>query len=501
MKAIASAVLFVVVAMAAAVVGVVVWLGWEIGNRAINALDGLGPGIFTAGALVTFGAFVLVVVGGAIYIVKALAARSRRIYARDGLYPVIDHGRGRYADLNEPGAQTLAVLASGRRPTAALAGRVIDAQWRNGSQPSEIVPDLPQLPEPAARFPTRVDVYGQPLPRALALPVGVDGAGQPVALPLRNLGNVLVGGLPGSGKSELLASMLAGLLRQDASGRTVQVGCIDTKLVSFGLLPELASLYAPPALSVEAAHDLVASLANEVQRRFELLHAARVRSLEELESTSGERLPYLVAFVDELADLTTDPDKARAARFLDAAMSIGRKGRAAGVALVMATQRPAADVVPSSLRNLAGAAVAFRVSRNHDSMAVLGEPGAETLPAVPGRCLVKRDGVVMTQALFAGLEGGQFDRFCAAQPLAQLQPEDGIPVDNWPTTAPTTAVVPVVGGCERLEPGREPDSQLAATMRRWYHDGISKTAICGRVWGYKDGPTWEIMTRVLDGEL
>jgi S-DNA-T family DNA segregation ATPase FtsK/SpoIIIE len=449
-------------------------------------------------------AFVLVVVGGAVYIVRGLAARSRRIYARDGLYPVVDHGNGRYAILNEPGAQSLAVLASGRRPTAALAGRVIDAQWRNGN-PSENSPDLPQLPEPAARFPARVDVYGQPLPRALALPVGVDGAGQPVNLALRNLGNVLVGGLPGSGKSELLASMMAGLLRQEASGRTVQLAAVDTKLVSFGLLPNLAALYAPPALTLEDAHGLVASLANEVQRRFELLHAARVRSLEELESTTGERLPYLVAFVDELADLTQDSDKTRAARFLDAAQQIGRKGRAAGVALVMATQRPAADVVPSSLRNLAGAAVAFRVSRNHDSMAVLGEPGAELLPAVPGRCLVKRDGVVQVQALLAGLEGGAFDRFCAAQPQVttaqRLQPLDGIPVDNWPTTGSVVPVVPVVGGCERLEPGREPDPQLAAAMRSWYHSGVSKTEICRRVWSYKDGPTWAILDRVLGGEL
>ncbi len=445
-------------------------------------------------------AFVLVIVGGAVYIVKALAHRSRRIYARDGLYPAIDLGRGQFANLNEPGAQSLAALASGRRPTAAAVGRVIDGQYRNlQAQPDPF--DVPALPEPAQRFPARAEVYDAALPRALALPVGVDGAGQPVALPLRNLGNVLVGGLPGAGKSELLAGMLAGLLRQDASGRTVQVAAIDTKLVSFGLLPNLAALYAPPALTLEAAHDLVASLAQEVQRRFELLHAARVRSLEELENTTGERLPYVVAFCDELADLTTDLDKARRDRFLAQALEIGRKGRAAGVALVLATQRPAVDVIPGSLRNLAGAAVAFRVSRNHDSMAVLGEPGAELLPATPGRCIVKRDGVTQCQAVMAGLEGGQFDRFCASLPTVQPQPLQGIPVDNWPTTAPTTAVAAVVGGCERLEPGREPDAQLAATMRAWYHAGVSKTAICARVWGYKDGATWSVLDRVLGGEL
>lgn len=449
-------------------------------------------------------AFVLVVVGGAMALVRRMARSSRYVRPSDGLFPLVDLGGGIFYNGNEPGAQSLAALASGRRPTAAAVGRVIDGQYRNlQAQPEPF--DVPPLPEPAQRFPARVEVYNAALPRALALPVGVDGNGSPVALPLRNLGNVLVGGLPGGGKSELLASMMAGLLRQDASGRTVQVAAVDTKLVSFGLLPNLAALYAPPALTLEDAHGLVAGLAGEVQRRFELLHAARVRSLEELEHTTGERLPYLACFVDELADLSTDPDKARRDRFLALAQEIGRKGRAAGVALVMATQRPSADVIPSSLRNLAGAAVAFRVSRNHDSIAVLGEPGAETLPAVPGRCLVKHADVAQVQGYAAGLEGGAFDRFCAALPqvttLQPLQPDGAISVPNWPTTAPVATVAAVVDGCQRLEPGREPDAQLAATMRAWYHGGVSKTAICQRVWQYKDGVTWSILDRVLAGEL
>lgn len=494
------------------IVGAVVaggYAAWRLIETTVAAIPPAGFAVAGGGVLF---AFVFLVVGGAVAIVQRMARANRRIYAdrSTGLYPTIDHGKGRYVSLNEPGAQSLAALASaaGRRPTAALAGRVIDAHYSNGNpQPQPF--DVPALPEPAARFPARAEVYNAPLPRALALPVGVAGDGRPVALPLRNLGNVLVGGLPGGGKSELLASMMAGLLRQDASGRTVQVAAVDTKLVSFGLLPNLAALYAPPALTLEDAHGLVASLAGEVQRRFELLHAARVRSLEELEHTTGERLPYLACFVDELADLSTDPDKARRDRFLALAQEIGRKGRAAGVALVMATQRPSADVIPSSLRNLAGAAVAFRVSRNHDSIAVLGEPGAETLPAVPGRCLVKHADVAQVQGYAAGLEGGTFDRFCAALPqvttLQPLRTDGAIAVDNWPTTGRLQPVAAVVGGSEavvqRLEPGREPDTQLAATMRAWYHAGVSKTAICGRTWGYKDGPTWAILDRVLAGEL
>ncbi len=146
--------------------------------------------------------------------------------------------------------------------------------------------------------------------------------------------------------------------------------------------------------------------------------------------------------------------------------------------------------------------MSFRLSRTHDSIAVLGEPGAELLPALPGRCLVKHADVAQVQGYAAGLEGGAFDRFCASLPqvttLQPLQPDGAILVNNWPTTGTVAAVATVV---ERLEPGREPDAQLAATMRTWYDAGVSKTAICGRTWGYKDGVTWSILDRVLAGEL
>ena len=171
------------------------YLAWRVVESTVAAIPAVAW--LVAGGAVLF-AGVLLSVGGAMYIVKALAARSRRIYARDGLYPVIDCGRGQFVNVNEPGAQSLAALAAGRRPTAAAVGRVIDAQYRNVNTP----PDVPALPEPAARWPARVEIYDAALPRALALPVGVAGNGQPVALPLRNLGNVLVGGLPGGGKSE-----------------------------------------------------------------------------------------------------------------------------------------------------------------------------------------------------------------------------------------------------------------------------------------------------------
>ncbi len=445
------------------------------------------------------GVATVLALGGVLVVDRTRRAREIHVDPGTALYPVIREAHGVYANLNAPQAQQLAVLASAsrRRPTAAMIGRVLDAPASSAA---------PQIAAPAEHYPTRVDVYSAPMPRRLALPIGVAGDGRHVALPLRGLGNVIIGGLPNYGKSELLASMAAGLLRQDATGERQQIAVVDMKLVSFGNLPALAALRWPVATDIDEAHQVIAAARAECSRRYEVLREARVRTLEEYQDVTGEPLPYLTVLVDEIADLTQDDDRGRRERFLASAMEIARKGRAAGVGLVMATQRPSADVLPSSLRNLAGAAVAFRVQRNHDSIAVLGEPGAETLPAVPGRCLVKHSSTVQVQAFFAGLEGGRFDAFVAQLPM--LQPAgviDGIAVDNWPTTAP---VASVVGGCDgsgpvvqRLQPGREPDPQLAAQLRSLHAAGWSKTSLCNAAWGYKDGVVWGILDRVLTGDL
>ena len=420
------------------------YLIYRLAENTVRTIDRTwGPAFYQIAAAASLLAFVLVVVGGAVVLVQWMARRSRYVHPRDGMFPVRERGAG-YDNPNEPGAQSLAVMtAAGRRPTAALAERVIDAHYRQPVAP--VPPALPALPEQPGYYPTRVDVYSAPLPRDLALPVGVGGDGQPVTLPLRNLGNVLVGGLPGGGKSELLASMIAGLLRQDASGARVRIAAIDTKLVSFGNLPPLAALYDAPALEIEDAHALTEALLAEVRRRFEMLHAAGARSVEEYQTQTGETLPYVVAMIDELADLTADSDRRRGAAWLAMATEIGRKGRAAGVSLVMATQRPSSDVIPSSLRNLAGASVAFRLMRADDSRLVIDAAGAEMLPATPGRCLVRHRDTAQAQAYYAGLEGGRFDQFCAALPAPGWPVRDtGIPPQPGPQPGIPTGI-PVFG--------------------------------------------------------
>ncbi len=380
----------------------------------VIVLAGLGGAVIVGLAL-----------GGVLVLHRVRLAREIHVDPATALYPIIREAAGVYSVLNAPGSQQIAALSMGRRrPTAAMVGRVLD---------SPALPTAPQTPAlgaaPAEHYPARVDVYNAPMPKRLALPVGVAGDGRHVALPLRGLGNVVVGGLPNYGKSELLASMAAGLLRQDATGESQQIAVVDMKLVSFGNLPALAALRWPVATEIDDAHQVIAAARAECSRRYEVLRSARARTLEEYQDFTGEPLPYLTVMIDEIADLTQDDDRGRRERFLASAMEIARKGRAAGVGLVMATQRPSADVLPSSLRNLAGAQIAFKVQRNHDSIAVLGEPGAEALPAVPGRCLVRHSSTVQVQAFYAGLEGGRFDAFVAQLPMGEA---DALPAPTWP---------------------------------------------------------------------
>jgi DNA segregation ATPase FtsK/SpoIIIE-like protein len=335
--------------------------------------------------------------------------------------------------------------------------------------------------------------------------VGV-GARGPVALPLHNLGNVLVGGVPGSGKTECLASMLAGLLRFDASGSTVKVAVVDPKMVDFGAIPNnLQALMWPVAKTVEDAGRLIHAARLEVERRFTLLDAAGARNLAQFNATQVEALPYLVVMVDELADLTGD------ATFVEHALTIGRKGRAAGVTLVLATQRPSSDVVPSSLRAVCGAQVAFRVLNSRDSATVLGVGGAETLPAVPGRCLVRRSTIETVQAYHADLER-RFYPFVGRLPRGDVKQLPAPSVERLPPVA-TGDDGPILADfstlhrlppvevdatqVERIARGRRPTPAQAAQIRQLHAQGWSANRLSQRFWGYKDSDTLRFIREVL----
>lgn len=460
------------------------------------AIAFLGAGMGTA----------VVAVAGAVGAGRWLNTRARLVQPNEAtaLYPalMID---GVPVTINQPGAQIVATMAvARRRPTAAMLDRLMQPP----QPPVELLP--PPVEATQVELPTVVPVYRADVPDVPALMIGVGAGGRQVSLPLHNLGNVLVGGVPGSGKTECLASMLAGLLRFDATGAALRVAVVDPKMVDFGAIPNnLQALMWPVAKTVEDAGRLIAACRHEVERRFVALDTVGARNLAQFNATQVEALPYLVVVVDELADLTQD------ATFVEHALAIGRKGRAAGVTLVLATQRPSSDVVPSSLRAVCGAQIAFRLLNSRDSATVLGVGGAEQLPTVPGRCLVRRSTIETVQSYHADLERrfypfvGRLPRGDVKQLPAPTQMERITPVATSGNEVVEADFAPVhrcqppqpvevdAIQVERIARGRRPTPAQAAQIRQLHAAGWSANRLSQRFWGYKDSDTMRYIREVL----
>ena len=372
--------------------------------------------IFTAG-------FAVVVLGVPLYFIFREFRYRGVLYADErGLYPLVKEN-GRYVKLSSLEAEIVAAAvnahtSNGLKLTkggaAGIVGSLVaDTSYRDAPQP-----EVPMLAATSS-LPRMASVYDLPVAQQPALPIGVTDTGH-LELPLHNLGNGLVGGLPGGGKSELLAAMMVGLMRYSPDGRQVQIAVIDTKRIDFGNIPgDIAPMWQPVAREVEDGKALVQMLAAEADRRFQVLEQHRARSLKRYNDLPDvEPLPYLVLFIDEIADWAGDKS------FEQAAIAIGRKGRAAGITLVAATQRTGAKEISSSLRAVMGFGVAFRTRNNMDSRLIIGDSGAEGIARQDkGRCLVwTGEEMKMVQAYYAGIDEGRFDDFSASLPKRSALP-------------------------------------------------------------------------------
>lgn len=413
-----------------------------------------------------------------------------------GLYPALPDGRI-YQVINETGAQVLAAAAARAPLRAPTAGRILATLLSPPPIPSAHPSNPPFAPivEPdEVLLPDHASIYDVPRPPRAVLPIG-QGPNGPVMLPLKNLGNILIAGLPGSGKSNILASIVWSMGGW-ASARFVQVAMIDTKRIDFGRLPaDLRVMWRPVAVDIPDGRALIADALAECNRRFAAI------------GSDAETPPFLVVIIDELADWTGDK------AFTEAALEIGRKGRAAGVSLILATQMARADAIDPRLRAIAGACIAMRLRSANDSRMVIGQPGAELLDVdKPGRCLVARGDIIPAQAYYAGLDSDdpacEFYRRLETLPkrtptapnhynhLQPPQPPVGSPVVEVVVDTPRTQ--PVAQPPQRLERGRAPTPAVAAWMRAAYAAGTSKNAICLAVWGYKDGAVWEYLDAALE---
>jgi len=205
----------------------------------------------------------------------------------------------------------------------------------------------------------------------LAWPVGVDTAGRVVTADLAAAPHVLIAGTTGAGKSTAVHALLSTITGRTtpAQVRTLLVDVKRVELAAYGRTPHAIG---PVATDVDAATEALSWAVGEMERRYQLLEQHGARGISQLPAGT---LPRLVIVVDELADLmltsrsVTEPLLVRLAQL----------GRAAGIHLVLATQRPSADVLTGLLRANVPARLALTVQSHTDSGIALGMSGAETL--------------------------------------------------------------------------------------------------------------------------
>ena len=224
------------------------------------------------------------------------------------------------------------------------------------------------------------DVFQEP-PKAwspLAVWLGKDIAGKAIGTDLAKQPHVLVAGTTGSGKSGCVNAMLSSILLR-ATPNEVRLVLVDPKRVELNHYEHVPHLLTPVVTSPRLAANVLGNLIKEMEERYSLMSAAKTRSLTELNRArlgAGERpLPYVLCVIDELADLMM----VAPAEVEDSVIRLAQKSRAVGIHLVLATQRPSADVITGLIKANVPARIAFAVSSQTDSRVILDQNGAESL--------------------------------------------------------------------------------------------------------------------------
>ena len=212
----------------------------------------------------------------------------------------------------------------------------------------------------------------------LAIGLGRDVSGEPVAADLRTMPHLLVAGATGSGKSVCINSIIACLLCHNTP-EDLKLLMIDPKRVELTNFNGIPHLLAPVIVETERVVGSLRWVMREMDQRYRKLAAAEVRNIEEYNRRAGpqgeKRLPYIVVFVDELADLMMlAHDEVE-----HALVRIAQMARATGIHLVIATQRPSVDVVTGLIKANFPARISFAVTSQVDSRVILDMAGAERL--------------------------------------------------------------------------------------------------------------------------
>ena len=238
-------------------------------------------------------------------------------------------------------------------------------------------------------------------PSPLTLALGKDIAGKPIVADLARMPHLLVAGTTGSGKSVAVNAMVLSLLYK-ASAKDVRMLMIDPKMLELSVYQGIPHLLAPVVTDMKEAANGLRWCVAEMERRYKLMSAVGVRNLAGFNKKvkdaidagqpmvdplfkanpdlneappTLEPLPFIVVFIDEFADMMMIVGK----KVEELIARLAQKARAAGVHLILATQRPSVDVITGLIKANIPTRIAFQVSSKIDSRTILDQSGAETL--------------------------------------------------------------------------------------------------------------------------
>ncbi len=220
----------------------------------------------------------------------------------------------------------------------------------------------------------------------LAFALGEDAGGQPLALDLAAMPHLLIAGATGSGKSVCINSLVASLLmtRPPDELRMIMVDPKRVELTPFNGIPHLVT---PVIVEPDEVYPALRGLINEMTRRYRAMEDLGVRNIAGYNDKSPEPMPFLVLVVDELADLMMTGGLEVEQQLV----RLAQLGRAAGIHMVLATQRPSVKVVTGLLKANVPARVAFAVASQVDSRVILDSAGAEALMGKGDLLLLNND--------------------------------------------------------------------------------------------------------------
>jgi len=258
-----------------------------------------------------------------------------------------------------------------------------------------------ELPNPRRQLVRLVELLSSAayndMPSPLSLAFGKDIAGKPVIADLGRMPHLLVAGTTGSGKSVALNAMILSLIYK-AEPRQVRLILIDPKMLELSVYEGIPHLLAPVVTDVKLAANALNWGVAEMERRYRLMSTLGVRNLASYNARVVEarkagkplrnpfsltpetpepidEMPLIVIVIDELADLMMVTGR----KMEELIARIAQKARAAGIHLILATQRPSVDVITGLIKANIPSRIAFQVASKVDSRTILDQMGAETL--------------------------------------------------------------------------------------------------------------------------